>query len=311
MKISNIIDYIFLLRPSIMVALWTFFMSGVYLAQRASGANPMLNVENMFNIIIILFLYSLLMGSVYIFNQIADRDTDRLNRKLFLISDGYISVKSAGIYAMILIIISLAGIYFLPQGSMYLFILFVISLIMGVLYSAKPFSFKRRPFLDLISNAIGYGFIALLIGWLSTGNEFHTEHLFLALPYVLSMSAVFINTTLMDFEGDRAVGAQTTGVFLGKRLSSLISALMMMFAALTGFDNRDWLVALVSSYSFVMFIIAFIKLSDRAITASVKYTAPVLTLGLSLLYPYFLIMNIIVLISMKIYYKKRFNLDYP
>lgn len=312
MKIKSYpFDYLFLLRPSIMVALWTFYMSGVYLSHKASGMNLFMNFTHIADILLIMLLYTLLMGSVYIFNQIADRDTDRINRKLFLIADGYISLRNANVYSLILIMISLTGIYFIPQGSMFLFILFVISLIMGILYSVPPFSFKRRPFLDLISNAIGYGFIALLIGWQSTGKGFRTEHLFLALPYVLSMSAVFINTTLMDFEGDKAVGAQTTGVFLGKRLSALISMLLMMFAALTGYDNRDWLVALVSTYSFILFLFAFIRLSPKSILSSVKYTAPVLSLGLSIIYPYFFLINLIVLISMKIYYKKRFNLDYP
>ena len=40
-----------------------------------------------------LCLYTLLMGAVYIVNQIADRETDARNNKLYLVAQGYVKLR--------------------------------------------------------------------------------------------------------------------------------------------------------------------------------------------------------------------------
>lgn len=311
MKKSNFSDYMFLLRPSIMIALWTFYFAGVSLAFRINGLSYFNNNYNAGMIIVTLIMYSILMGSVYVINQIVDIDTDRLNGKLFILSDGIISKQNAMIYAIMLAIISIAGILIMSQATFVMKILFLLSFILGVMYSVKPFSLKRRPFVDLLDNVIGYGMIAVIIGFESTGCSFKMEYLQKLLPYIFSMGAIFINTTLMDFEGDKAVNAKTTGIFLGYKKASLLSSVLMFFAIISAFNSADKIMIFCSMYSLPFFIYNAVKRSKKTVDISVKLTAPILTIILSICFPYFLIMNIIVLISMKIYYRKRFNIRYP
>ncbi|MCK4524501.1 UbiA prenyltransferase family protein [candidate division WOR-3 bacterium] len=311
MKGSKFSDYIFLLRPSIMIALWTFYFAGVTLAFRINGLSYFNNNYNAGMIIVTLLMYSLLMGSVYVINQIVDIDTDRLNKKLFILPDGIISKQNAMIYVIMLSVISLSGIMIMPQATFVMKGLLILSFILGVMYSVKPFCLKRRPFVDLIDNVIGYGMIAVIIGFESTGYSFRIEYVQKLLPYIFSMGAIFINTTLMDYEGDKAVNARTTGVFLGYKKASLLSSILMVFAVISAFNSGDKIMIICSIYSLPFFIYNAVKRSKKIIDISVKLTAPMLTVFLSICFPYFFILNIIVLISMKIYYKKRFNIKYP
>ncbi len=311
MKRSKFSDYIFLLRPSIMIALWTFYFAGVTLAFRINGLSYFNNNYNAGMIICTLLMYSLLMGSVYVINQIVDIDTDRLNKKLFILPDGIISKQNAMIYVIMLTVISLSGIMIMPQATFVMKGLFILSFILGVMYSVKPFCLKRRPFVDLIDNVIGYGMIAVIIGFESTGYSFKIEYVQKLLPYIFSMGAIFINTTLMDYEGDKAVNARTTGVFLGYKKASLLSSILMGFAIISAFNSGDKIMIICSIYSLPFFIYNAVKRSKKIIDMSVNLTAPILTVFLSICFPYFLVLNIIVLISMKIYYRKRFNIKYP
>lgn len=311
MKKHTVFDYLFLLRPSIMVAVWTFFFAGVCLGYRMNGIDPFWSRYNIEHILLTLFLYSLLMGGAYVLNQIEDVDTDRINNKLFILSGGHISIKSAYIYMFILYAAAMGGVAFIKTFSFNMKMMFALSLILGVLYSAKPISLKRRPFLDLAANAVGYGYVAVIIGYESTGYRFFYSESLIMLPYILAMSAVFINTTIIDYDGDIAVGARTTGVFLGKRRAAAFSAVLMAGAVASSAFGRDIVAFAASAPSLIMFTAAAIWHSRKTALISVKYSSPIMTAVLGIVFPYFLFMCAATLAAMKVYYKKRFGYEYP
>lgn len=311
MKKHTLFDYLFLLRPSIMVAVWTFFFAGVYLGYRMNGIDPLWSRYNLHHIAYTLFLYTLLMGGSYVLNQIADVDTDRLNNKLFILSGGHISIRNAYIYMYGLYFVSLTLLLLTSSYTLNMKILFFASAILGVLYSAKPFSLKRRPFWDLAANAFGYGYIAVIIGYESTGYRFFYTESLIMLPYFLAMSAVFINTTVIDYEGDVEVNARTTGVFLGKKKAALLSAILMAGAVVSSVLNGDYVALAASAPSVFLFALAAVRHSRKTALISVKYSSPIMTVVLGIIFPYFFLLSLMVLMAMKIYYKRRFGYDYP
>ncbi|MEO0206539.1 MAG: UbiA family prenyltransferase, partial [candidate division WOR-3 bacterium] len=193
-KFSGVFDYFFILRPLILIPVWDFFLIGNYLASPDNrfATKPFIG----------LCLYTMLMGGVYILNQITDINTDRLNKKLFILSESYMPLKNAYIEMLLLWSLSLFFSWFF---GIHFFILVLISLIIGILYSVPPFKLKGRPFLDTLSNGIGYGVINFAAGWLMQ-KSFEWQIFSRFLPYFLSISAVFINTTIVDIEGDRKSG---------------------------------------------------------------------------------------------------------
>lgn len=306
-KRANFFDYVFLLRPSIQAALWTFFMAGVYMRFSESIKPALFAFRIEREAALGLLGYSLLMGSVYVLNQISDIDTDRLNNKLFLLSDGIISVKNAYLFASVCSVAGF-GIFLTPMlFSVNRIVLVSVSFIMGIMYTVRPFECKRRPFIDLALNSAGYGVAALLLGYSLAGGSVCPAIVLRTLPYALSMGAVFVNTTLMDYDGDRKVGAVTTGVKLGIEKSLALSFSLMLLAAISGWILKDILILFCAVYSLFPFSLALIYRGKKSIEASVKYSSPVMTLALGLLFPQFLVLSLITLASIYLYYSIRFK----
>ena len=307
-KKAMAIDYLFLLRPSIQAALWTFIFAGSYLfinrTQQIGIFSYSMTLKMGFGIL----GYTLIMGSVYVLNQISDIDTDKLNNKLFLLSEGIISKRSAYIFSAVCASAGFGIFLMIPIFSVNTVILIIVSYIMGILYTVKPFEFKRKPFIDLVLNGVGYGMVAPLIGFELAGGTTDSKAFLQTTPYILSMAGIFINTTLMDYEGDRAVKAVTTGVFLGIKKSLFLSAALMLMSGLLGFLLKDYIISACALYSTCFFIYAITKPSKKHIDLSVKFTSPVMTLILGLIFPGFLILSFVTLASIFIYYKFRFNL---
>ena len=254
--------------------------------------------------------YSLIMGAVYIINQITDIETDRINKKLFILPEGLVSLRAAYIEFFVLII--LAFFFSFTFSPLYkIFLLF--SFILGLLYSIRPFKFKGRPFFDLLSNAFGYGFLAFSIGFLSVKN-FSLDTFLYSIPYIFAVGAVFVNTTIPDIEGDRKSGEITTGVFIGAKNASLFAVFLMLFALVSAFLMRDFIClpcALVSIPLYLWVYLVDDKKRTRASLVSVRISSPLLALAVCVLYPWFLLLLLFVFFSSRFYYRKRFGIVYP
>lgn len=305
MSRTNPLDYIFLLRPLILIPSWNFLLIGSFLARGRGGFTH--------EIVFGLILYTCVMGGIYILNQIADRDSDRINKKLFLLSEGLISVKSAYVEMTILWLIALAGAW-LFDVSVFIFI--IISLVMGIMYSLPPVKLKGKPILDTLANGIGYGAVNLAVGWLLV-RSFESGLFIHFIPYVLSISAVFINTTVVDMEGDKQTGEMTTAVVLGPMVSYLVSALLMVSAVIFSWMLRDLVCLIASVSSLPLFAYTAIQYAvtqkvNRNITiASFRVPGIIFTLITCYLFPPYIVVMIVVLVGMRLYYKYRFGISYP
>ena len=301
----NPFDYFFILRPLILIPAWNFLLIGSYLANRQGRFT--------FDIALGMIIYTCVMGGVYILNQIMDIETDRLNKKLFLLSGNYISTRAA--YIEMVILWSIAILISLEFGIVFL-IFIAISIAMGILYSLPPVKLKGKPILDTLANGIGYGMVNFAIGWLLV-REFNWGMFLRFLPYFLSISAVFINTTVVDIEGDRKTNEITTGVFFGARLSFIISTVIMAAAIVNAYVQRDYICLVPATLSFPLFVYAagyvMIKgrIDRRAAIASFRLPGLIFTLITALLYPFYFLILGLVLIGLRVYYKRRFGITYP
>jgi 4-hydroxybenzoate polyprenyltransferase len=302
---ANPFDYLFILRPLILIPCWDFLLIGGFLARQRGGFSQ--------EIILGLIIYTALMGGVYILNQIMDIETDRINKKLFLLSAGYVPVWAA--YLEMVLLWAAALILSLRFGPVF-FVFIALSLVMGIVYSLRPIKLKGRPILDTLANGVGYGVINFAVGWLLCRD--FTWIMFLRfLPYFLGISAVFINTTIVDLEGDERSGELTTAVLLGPGLAYLVSSLLMTGAAIAAALLKDLvcLTPVLGSLPFFIYCAIHYKTKNRVDRRStiISFRLPgmIFTLVTIVLYPPYLPFLIIILLGMRIYYKKRFGLSYP
>lgn len=306
MRKFNPFDYFFLLRPLILIPSWNFLLIGAFLAR--SGE------RSVGSIILAVCIYTCIMGGTYILNQVMDRDTDRLNKKLFLLSEGYIPVRHAYIEMAVL---WLAGLVLSAFFDITFFLFVLISLILGVLYSLPPIKLKGKPLLDTLSNGIGYGMINFAVGWLIV-KPFTWTMFIVFLPYFLSICAVFMNTTIVDRLGDERAGEKTTAVFLGARGTSIASTVIMAGAVIMAFINRDLVCLIPAVLSFPLFVYAGVYLlmkedpiPRKILIMSFRLPGVLFTLITAILYPVYIAVLVIVFIVMRVYYRRRFGIVYP
>jgi 4-hydroxybenzoate polyprenyltransferase len=302
---SSPFDYFFILRPLILIPAWNFLLIGSFLASRQGGFTM--------DLVWGLVIYTFVLGGVYILNQIMDIETDRLNKKLFILSGGFITVKVA--YIEMAVIWSLAILFSIKFGTVFLIII-VISMLMGVMYSLPPIKLKGKPILDTLANGIGYGMINFAVGWLLI-REFDPSMFGRFLPYFLSICAVFINTTIVDIEGDRKAEEITTGVFLGANYAHLVSTFVMAGAIISAYIQRDYICLIPAAVSFPLFVYSAVycsknnRVNRKATIASFRLPGLFFTLITCLLFPFYSFVVLAVLVAMRVYYKQRFGMTYP
>lgn len=301
----NLFDCLFILRPLILIPCWNFLLIGTYLAQQKRGFTA--------DILLGLIIYTCLMGGVYILNQITDIESDRINKKLFLLSEGYVPVRYAYIEMVLLWVVAIL----LALKFSYLFLIFIgISLLLGVFYSLPPVKLKGKPLLDTLSNGFGYGMINFAVGWLLV-RSFDMGMFIRFIPYFLSISAVFINTTIVDIEGDRKAGEKTTAILLGKQVSFVCSTVLMAAAILTAYMMKDLVCLIPAALSFPLFVYGTVysllkNEQNRKLTiASFRLPGLLFTLVTVYLFPLYSIVLLVVFFGMRLYYKKRFRINYP
>lgn len=302
-KTRNPFDYLFLLRPTLLIPVWTFLLLGYYRALE----EPRIHLLAGPQFLLAFLLYSALMGGVYILNQIVDRETDRANRKLFLVSEGYVPVKLASLEMILLFVVALALAF---RFSFSFFVFVVISLGLGVAYSAPPLKLKGRPIWDLLSNSLGYGLVNFGAGWLAV-RSLSGEMFLRSIPYVLSVGAVFVNTTIPDIPGDQEAGDRTTGIFLGMKRSLLLSTSLLSLALVSSLLLRDWVCLTASVWSLPLFIRAAVRSDLKSCLQSMRLGAASLVVLAAILFPLYLVLLLVALASMRVYYRYRFGIRYP
>jgi len=314
-------DYLAVIRPTLLLPGWTMVLLGYYHRLLHSGIalkhSPfILNPDT--EIWKTLLLYSMLMSSAYIVNQITDAKTDDINNKLYLVAQGHVKPKLIKIESIILLFGGiLLAFYWFTTNRFYL-ILIIMSIILGMMYSVPPVRLKGKPFLDLLSNALGFGFIAFAVGW-TTSSKFLMQSLnesFMllftsALPYIFCVGAVFVNTTLLDLKGDERAGDKTVGIVLGVKKSCFLSTLLLITALVLSIMLKDYVALIVSLLCLPVFIYMTLTRKFSAIAVATKLGILSLALSVFILIPYYLPLLVGTLLAVKYYYFKRFGIKYP
>ena len=319
----KLLDYIFLMRPMLIIPVWTIALLGARAAEwRSHGNNPFTLDRFPFvdfanddqQTLIMLGLATLLAGGIFILNQIYDMESDRRNKKLFLIADGHVSLTEAWVLYLLTTTIAVVGGFLL---NWQLGLLFVGGALVGLQYSLPLFKLREHPYKAFRNNMIGHGNLAFLFGWVMTVKasgeftSFNIEGIFKSLPYMLAVGAVYLNTTLPDLEGDRATGKKTYPMEWGLRKTLRTSLLMTASAILLSIMTADYAFAIAAAISLPLFYVAMNRNSVPLATLATKAAILALSLFAAIYFPLYLIVVLLVIVATRIYYAARFSVTYP
>ena len=309
-KIAKPFDYFFVLRPTLFFPVWTIALAGLWAQDRFGDSIQELSFslsETNFIFVLYLALYTLLMGGAFLLNQLEDVETDRLNHKLFLIADGEISEKNAIIET---ILITMVPIVFFLFIRIDLAVVLIISfLVMGWMYSSRPFVLKDRPIGGIVANLIG-GYIVFSFGWMIFG-PLSKQMLLHATPYVLGMLAVYFFTTVPDREGDKQANKVTIAVKYDIRIVLIGGVLLNVLAIVAGLFVKDLVVLVPTILILPFFLYTAFKKSDAEVLRTNKFAALFLSLTICVGFPLYLLVIAFLFFFSRWYYKVRFNMNYP
>jgi 4-hydroxybenzoate polyprenyltransferase len=299
-----LLDRFFLLRPTLFFPIWIYFLAGLAGGARFRHGSP--DFIHPIAPVWILAALTLLGGAVYILNQIQDRETDRLNGKLFLIANGVVDERQAFIQAAALAAVALGAAFWIDLLLGFGFL--TLFLITGVLYNFPPTSWKNIPVPGLAVNACGM-MLVYDMGWVSGGGDqaFPVQ----ALAYGLGTAAVYLNTTLPDIKGDARTGKITFGVRYGIRNTAVWALIFEAACAVMALATDEWMLLLPSAAVLPLFAAAAAsgKLPDSL--RATKFSVLALAVSVCVRFPLTLAPVAAVFFLSRWYYRNRFGFDYP
>lgn len=309
----KLLDYIFFMRPALFPPVWTILILGARASDVREGGSPVASLgfsEIPLDLILLLLLSTFLYGGVYTLNQVFDIESDRKNRKLFYLTEGLISVKSAIVFTVILDLIAVVGAFALGfrVGILFLFIV-----VLGILYSHPRTNFKGKPSHGYWSNAIGHGVIPFMIGW-TVFDAVSLEAALKSVPYMLGVGAIYLNTTLPDREGDRASGKITHGVRWGEKKTMQSSVFLVVLSIITAQMAGDFAMLIGALIALPFFIVAAVANGNdqmQKIIFSTKIAILALSLFACIYLPYYIAILVLGFGLSRRYYRSTFGMNYP
>ncbi len=290
----KLVDSIFLMRPLLLLPVWAPFLIGYYKSGIESSRS-----------FIAFIAVTLLGGSVYIINQIYDIDSDRANKKLPILTSGYLSIKWA--FAEYIVLSAIAILLFFIV-SLWTGILAILGVFLGILYSVPRYSLKDDWFWALILNAFGHGSLIYILGSL-TGGHLSFKAILHSLPYFIAYGAVYVLTTIPDIEGDILIGKKTIACVFGVKKAKLIALVLIIIASILGYFIVEQAVYMAGIFA-LPFLIASYK-NPTLLKYGIWISVLMVSIAASVYFPLFFILIIAIIIISTLYYNKRASLAYP
>jgi 4-hydroxybenzoate polyprenyltransferase len=312
----KLFDYLFLHRPMLIIPVWTIALLGTRAALWPErSVNPFQLDRFPFadfttgdiRLLVMLFLAALAAGAAFIINQIYDIESDRKNHKLFLLSEGHVSVKEAWALYFLSNAIAIAAGFVL---NWQLAILFAGGALVGLQYSYPKFRVRSDSYKSFRNNMIAHGMLAFLFGWVMVKN-FDIAGVLKSIPYMLGVGALYLNTTLLDTKGDKETNKVTYAIEWGKDKTQTIAAVLVASGLITAVMAADYAFAISAAVALPFLVAARAQNSLKLSTLSTKVAILALSLFAVLFFPIYLIFLIVTFASARLYYAKRFSLAYP
>lgn len=305
MRFIHILDYFFVLRPILFFPGWTTTLAGYLAAKRSAKPFDFFNADAL--LVLVCISSAMVMGAGFIVNQIKDKKSDRINRKLFFLADGVTNHRPILIETWVLICSSLTIAAFISWTMLiiHFFALFLIT----VLYNLRPFALKDRTLGSFFANTL-MGTFAFMFGWYTLDSSFFSS-IANALPYIFFNTALYFLTTIPDVEGDRQASKQTICVVYGISTTVYCAFSFELLAVLLSLYRMDWIILATSGLTFPFFIYLLRLRNTASAVLAIKFGLLFFSLIVGIFFPVYILLIIMFFFLTRFYYRQRFGMNYP
>jgi len=295
----KVIDFIFAARPMLLLPVWSIYLITYNLASPDSSVDYLGLLR--------LVSLTLIFAGTYYINQIYDYDSDLINKKLGFLQMGMISGSGmTAVYISSTVLALAAGFY---VGVMFGIIICLIFLL-GFFYSAPPVRLKDRPVGGLLANTIAYG--ALVPGAAEIHDFAYGDDQLLIIAYFsLLVGAGYLMTIIPDRDGDKKTGKLTLAVYMSDRKIILAALILLIIAFYPAYLIENRFLIGIDAVSIIFFGIALIYPKEALILFACKFPILLVSLLAGYNHPTYLVFIVVLLSLTRLYYKKRFDMNYP
>lgn len=165
-------------------------------------------------------------GGALVLNQYFDFEEDKYSskRKRYTLVAGDIDKKSALAYAFVLLAIGILFAFFI---NLDVFTITLITTLLSILYSTPPVRFKKRLFLDSMTNGVCYGILPTSVGFTIVA-PFSLESLIISFPLFLGYTGGHMLLAIPDIENDKMFGLRTSAVVLGYKNTVVVATSLFL-----------------------------------------------------------------------------------
>jgi 4-hydroxybenzoate polyprenyltransferase len=312
----KLLDYLFLHRPMLIIPVWTIALLGNRAALwRSRSSNPFHLDGYPFSewlpgdshLLLMMLCGALVAGGAFVLNQIYDIETDRKNKKLFLLPEGHVSLAEAWFLYFFSTVIGIAAGFLL---NWQLGILLACGALLGLQYSHPRFKVRQDPWRSLRNNMLAHGMLAFLFGWVLAKN-FDIESVLKSVPYMLGVAALYLNTTLPDIKGDESAGKKTYGVELGVKRTESTALFLVVLALIASVLTADYAFTIAAAVALPFFVMARVNKSIDLSVLATKAAVLALSIMAALYFPPYLLLLILTILLSRLYHARRFSISYP
>jgi 4-hydroxybenzoate polyprenyltransferase len=301
------LDYFFVLRPMLFFPGWSTMMAGYFIESRSSWFPAYQLHINYADLLFLLFGFALIMGSSFVLNQLKDIESDKKNKKLFIISNGILSSRTIWWEVVILTVLSIVISFRINlQVGILVIIFFVVT---GLLYNFPPAKMKDRPWGSLFANAM-MGWLAFSIGW-AANKSVNIDLLTDSIPYICFNTALYLFTILPDREGDRISGKKTMAVIFDMKNIIRLAFILYIAGLIVSIWLFDRQALTFYFFSLPFFIVTLTSSNVEHTIRATKYGILFFAVSICLRWPVYLGLMVLGFFGTKWYFKKRFDFNYP
>ena len=181
-------------------------------------------------------------GATILFNDYCDRRWDSHSRRKVdlpllkgLIKPRSVLYTSLILFFLAVVLALLVSIWFAFLISICIFLSFI--------YSSPPVRLKEMPGMDILTNAVGSGVVCSVAGWTVVRPISELPVLWAVLA-ALGVGAIYIPTTIIDYEPDVKEGIRTIAVRLGKKTTAYLGWACVILA--------NCIIVLMAIYNYII-----------------------------------------------------------
>lgn len=154
-------------------------------------------------------------GFTLLFNDYWDYKMDKLSRRKsdYPLPQGLIKRTTVFKVSMGLMVL---GIILSSIISLQFMLIIILCIFLAIIYSAPPIRIKNLAGLDIVLNATGSGILCSFAGWVLVKPIIEFPILWL-IPMFFGVAAIYIPTTIIDYDSDKKNNVKTIAVRLGQK----------------------------------------------------------------------------------------------